>query len=495
MKILKKFKALFDPIDLTKGSILKDLAIFIVPILLSMVFQQVYTLTDAIIVGHNLGPNQIAGLNDANAATGLTLQFAIGCTSGLSVVISHRIGESNFSDARKSFLLQILLCLGFTIVLTVTFCLLVDPILSLMKINPGSDGSAKQELYLAAHDYLFIIFLGTIAQMGYNMVSANLRALGDSFVPFLFLVLGTALNVLLDYLFIVPFEWGVAGSAWATNLSTLLAAVGCYIYAFIKYPFLRYQKGVFKCTMPFVFEHLKLGLPLAFQSMILQVGIIIMQMSIVSFDIDLNGLTVIGQPATVGYSVANKLNYILMNAYSAFGTAMLTFHGQNYGAMDFNRIKKGFKLSLLIGTIAWVIMSAIGLLLTINGAYCHIFLSRENITDEVIRYGNAYLYVAIPCDLILMFLFLFRNSLQGLDQPLFPFLAGIGELLARTLLCLFLPAAINGGAIDSTASMASYVGVCLADPLAWTCAVIIMLPIFKVVFKNKNDRTEPIISQ
>jgi Na+-driven multidrug efflux pump len=101
MNTLKKFRHLFDPIDLTKGSILKDMVIFLIPILLSMVFQQIYTTTDAIVVGQNLGPNEIAGINDVGPLSGFALQFAIGCTSGFSVIIANKIGEANLEDARE----------------------------------------------------------------------------------------------------------------------------------------------------------------------------------------------------------------------------------------------------------------------------------------------------------------------------------------------------------------------------------------------------------
>lgn len=117
----------------------------------------------------------------------------------------------------------------------------------------------------------------------------------------------------------------------------------------------------------------------------------------------------------------------------------------------------------------------------------YIFLKPNNITSDAIKYGNLYLYLCVPCDLILLLLFICRHSLQGLDKPLFPFLAGIGELTARTLCCLFLPALVNGGAINSSASDLSYIAVCLADPLAWLFATAIMIvPLLKTVYGKKD---------
>lgn len=486
--IWQKFKKLFDPIDLTKGNITKDILLFMVPILLSLVFQQLFTLTDAIIVGQNLGPYEIAGINDVGCLSSIALQFCIGVTSGFSVVISHKIGENNLNDARKSFYNQFLLCLVMTVLLTICFCLGTNGLLSLMKINPSEIDANQQLLYESAHDYLFIIFLGIFANMFYNFIFSNLRALGDSFTPFIFLILGVILNIFLDWLFIVPLKWGVVGSAWATVLAEALATVACFIYAFKKYDYLHYQKGDLKVSSDFIIDHLKLGLPLGLQSSILEIGVIIMQMGVIAFDYTASGTLVVGTPAQVGYSIACKINLMIMNVYQSIAIAMMTYLGQNQGAGEYKRIKKGLIIGSAIGLISYAILTAVGLLITINGAYMHIFLKPDNITPEAIHYGNLYLYLCVPCDLILLVLFICRHSLQGLNHPLFPFLAGIGELAARTVCCLFLPQLVNGGPINSSASSLSFIAVSLADPLAWIAAVSIMIvPLIKTVFFNKND--------
>ncbi len=486
--IWQKFKKLFDPIDLTKGNITKDILLFMVPILLSLVFQQLFTLTDAIIVGQNLGPYEIAGINDVGCLSSIALQFCIGVTSGFSVVISHKIGENNLNNARKSFYNQFLLCLVMTVLLTIGFCLGTNGLLSLMKINPSEIDANQQLLYESAHDYLFIIFLGIFANMFYNFIFSNLRALGDSFTPFIFLILGVILNIFLDWLFIVPLKWGVVGSAWATVLAEALATVACFIYAFKKYDYLHYQKGDLKVSSDFIIDHLKLGLPLGLQSSILEIGVIIMQMGVIAFDYTASGTLVVGTPAQVGYSIACKINLMIMNVYQSIAIAMMTYLGQNQGAGEYKRIKKGLIIGSTIGLISYAILTAVGLLITINGAYMHIFLKPDNITPEAIHYGNLYLYLCVPCDLILLVLFICRHSLQGLNHPLFPFLAGIGELAARTVCCLFLPQLVNGGPINSSASSLSFIAVSLADPLAWIAAVSIMIvPLIKTVFFNKND--------
>ncbi len=486
-EVLNRFKNLFQTRDLTRGSIVKGLIVFMIPILLSIVFQQLFTLTDTIIVGQNLSPYEISGINDVGCLASMALQFIIGATSGFSVVISHKIGENNKDHVRKSFYLQMLICFLLTVVMTLGFCIFVDPLLSLLKITPSSIDANAQLLYQSAHDYLFVIYLGIYSSMAYNFLFANLRALGDSFTPFLFLVIGVLLNIALDMLFVVGLHWGVIGSAWATVISQSVSSILCAIYIFKKYDFLHYKKGDLSSSRGFVVNHLKLGLPLGLQASILEIGIIIMQVGLISFDYLPNGMLVSGTPAQVGYSIACKLNFIIMNVYMAIGTAMLTYTGQNYGSRNTERIRKGILYGSLIGAVAFVILTLFGMLLTINGFYMYIFLKPENISQETIRYGNYYLWLCVPCDLILMLLFLCRNVLQGLNRPLFPFLAGVSELVARILCCLFLPPAVNGGPINSEASMASYLALSLADPLAWIAATLIMIiPLLYIIFNKKK---------
>ncbi|UKI51093.1 MAG: hypothetical protein L6U99_07180 [Clostridium sp.] len=157
--------------------------------------------------------------------------------------------------------------------------------------------------------------------------------------------------------------------------------------------------------MPFMLKHLKLGLPLAFQFSILCIGLIVMQSVIVKFDTNASGEVVVAY-AQNGFGAATKLNNFLMCPFNALGTAMLSYCGQNYGANEIKRVKKGVTEAFIIGFIEYIIFAGIGLLLTINGFYLHIFYSADKINDITIHYGNMYLY----CDLSLYFYF--RNVIH-----------------------------------------------------------------------------------
>jgi Na+-driven multidrug efflux pump len=489
---IQKFRNLFSPIDLTKGKIMPVLLRFMIPIILSILFQQIYTLTDTIIVGQTLNNEEIAGINASGSLVFIILDFALGCTSGFSVVISEAKGKNDEGEVRRSYLVGIILSFIIAVIMTIVGILLIPTMLGWLNIVPSTIDAAMQREYDAAYTYVLIIFIGIFAQLFYNLIVSVLRALGDSFTPFLFLVFSTILNIVLDLVFIISCHFGVAGAAWATVLSQSIAAIGCFLYAYLRYKNLRIRKEDWHFTWKFIYQHLRLGVPLGFQFSILAIGIIIMQAAIISFDRDPSGLLVAGTPAQLGYGAANKLVNLLMTPLNALGTGMLSFTGQNYGAKDYGRIKKGLKASLLLGLILWGIIIVLGLSLSINGAYQYVFFSADKINASSIGYGNMYIYISVPTMGFLMVLFIFRNVLQGLQKPLWPFLAGIGELIARSVICLYLPLIITkGAAVNSTSGLGAFAAVCAADPLAWLIATLIMsVPLFLAFHEKKPKKDD-----
>lgn len=469
----KGFKGLFQQMDLTKGTVWKVILKFSLPIVLSYLLQQLYTIIDAAICGQTLNVNEVAGVNDTYALSFIFLQFAFGCTAGFSVILSNKVGEGNMSAARKSFATQIVLSSVVCVVLTVIGILCINPLLSLIGVAP-SDNAGNQEVYRAAYTYIFIIYAGIAAQFFYNFICCILRGMGDSLTPLVFLFISTILNIILDLLFILVFHWGVAGAAVATVLAQLIATVGCFIYTFYHYKELRLHKEDFRFTRRFALDHLKQGLPLGLQFSVLAFGLLAMSNGVVLFDKTPDGVMVENMPAQNGFGAANKIINFMMTPFNALGTAMISYCGQNYGAKRQDRIRQGFNQSILLMLVFYVIFAGLGLLLSINGAYQYIFLSSDKITAESIKYGNLYLYADLPLFFFVGSLIVYRNAIQGLGISLYPFLAGIAELVSRIAICLTLPRLINGGAINSLASDASFFFLCFADPGAWIGANIIL---------------------
>lgn len=495
MNYLKKFKKLFDPIDLTKGPILKTMIPFLIPIVLSLVFQQIYALTDSIIVGKTLNQNEIAAVNDVTSLTSLILNFTIGCTAGFSIIMTKAIGAKDEDTARKSYFTQLILSLIVSVVLTVISLFLIDPLLAWMNIVPSADPN-RQEIYEAGKIYVTIVFIfGVLSQMLYNLFSSILRGLGDSFIPFLFLVLSTLINIGLDFLFILGFDMGVAGSAIATVISQALSAVFSFIYIFVKYKHLRFKKEDFKFSKGFIYQHLKLGIPLGFQWSIIYIGVVIMHAAVVPYDLTPEGLAVLNNPAQVGYGVANKFSGFLATFFTAIGNGMISFISQCYGAGDHKRMRDGFKELSILTVILAVVTTIIGLLFTINGAYQKIFLADAVITEDTVKFGNMYIYLALPFFIALGLIYVGRNFLQAIEKPLFPLLSGVLELLCRVVFCMILPEWINGGKIDSTSSITPYQIICSGDPITWvlTGAMLFGVSIYYLK-KNFRDSEEKAIA-
>jgi len=470
--------ALFQPIDLTEGTCWKTILRFSFPIILSYLLQQVYSISDAAIVGQTLSAEEVAGVNDIAPIVNIFLQFAFGVSAGFCVITSCNVGSHNQPGVRRSLATQIVLSSVLTVLLTGLALLLLNPMLAW--INVAKDSGA---VYTAAFTYCAIIFAGIGAQLFYNFICSFLRAMGDSVTPLVFLLFSTILNVGLDLLFILSFHWGVAGAAIATVLAQLISTVGCFLYAFSKYPELRLHRPDFAITKNDVTQHIVQGVPLGLQFSVLSIGIITMQSVIVQFDMEAG--RIVSSAAQTGFGAANRLHMLTMTPLNAFGTAMTSFTAQNLGASKFDRIRKGSLQAALIMAILCALSMAIGLLMTIDNAYFHIFLSADKITPETIRYGNTFLYVDYATYLMLGGIFLMRNCDQGIGRASYALIAGAAELVARIIVSTYLPAAIVGGAVSASASPLAFYGLCAADPAAWLVADIALgIPFVKNILRQ-----------
>lgn len=479
LNLTNSLKNLFKPVDLTTGKPYKQILIFMLPIVISYVFQQVYTISDAAIVGKYLSAPEVSGVNVVYSLIFIVLQFAFGCSSGFSVITSNYAGEKNEEGIRKSFATQIFLSLIISIILTILAVFLIPPLLSYIDLKP-TDAD-----YQFAKTYLFIIYLGLFTQVFYNLMVSVLRSIGDSLTPLLFLIGSTILNIILDFVCILVFKWGVAGAALATVFSQFIAFIACLIYSLVKYPFFRVKLSDFKMSLKFMYDHLKLGLPLAFQFSILAIGLITLEKAMVKFDIGnslLYGKEVFN--CKIAYGAAVKFNDFLMCPLSALGTACLSYSGQNYGAKDVKRLKLGLKQALILMFIIYLILVIIGVACSINGNFTELFLSSDNNNDRVRFYASTYMIIDSCMYFSLGLLFIGRNYLQGLGKSLYPFLAGICELVGRVVIAEFMPSLVDKA---NPYSDRAYISVCFSDSLAWIFAfLVLMIGIYIYIIKGKS---------
>ena len=476
------FDKLTRPIDLTRGTPWKVLLRYGAPIMLSYFLQQIYVLTDAAICGQVLSAGQVAGVNDTFPLTFIFLQFAFGCTAGFGVITANRVGSGDEKGVRRSFVAQLYLSVILSVILSVVAILILPWMLGVINVTP-----TNKEVYDSAYSYCVVIFAGIITQMGFNFVCGVLRSYGDSVTPLLFLIFSTVLNVALDALFLTVFGLGPAGAALATVITQGLSFVGCFAYTMIKYKPLRLKKEDYGAGIHDLIKHLKEGLPLGLQFSVLAIGVIVMQSVIVKFDVKSDGIMADGTPAQIGFGAGSKLFNFLISFYNGLGAALLGFNAQNYGKGDRENIRKGVIQALVITLIIYVICLITALLLSINGAYQYVFLSRDKITADTIRFGNDYVYVAFIFYFALGFLIVIRSGVQGVGKTGYVLGAGFAELVARTATCLFLPPLVNGGAITASASRAAYIAVCFGDPAAWLLAsLLLLIPLFKDLLGKKK---------
>ena len=471
--------------DLTQGVCWRTILSFSLPVILSYLLQQVYSISDAAIVGQTLTAQEVAGVNDTNALVFIFLQFAFGVSAGFCVITSYYVGMRDDRGVRRSLATQILLSAVLTVVLTALALALLNPMLAWINVTPDN-----AEVYHAAYTYCFIIFAGIGAQQFYNFICSFLRSMGDSITPLLFLLFSTVLNVGLDLLFILSFRWGVAGAAIATVSAQLISTVGCFIYAFTRYPQLRLHRTDWRVTWYDIRRHLGRGVPLGLQFSVLAIGIIVMQGGVVQFD--MRGGVMVSNAAQNGFGAANKLCNLVATPMNALGTAMTSFTAQNLGAGHYDRIKKGSLQALVMGFLLAALATGIGLLLSRGGLFYHVFLSADKVTADTIRYGNTLLYVDFAMYLFLAFIFVIRNCVQGIGRSAFVLGAGAAELVARIAVCLLLPAAVAGGTVSADAPALAFYALCAADPMAWIAAdAVLAVPFVRnILRKNYSYLTD-----
>ena len=471
--------------DLTQGVCWRTILSFSLPVILSYLLQQVYSISDAAIVGQTLTAQEVAGVNDTNALVFIFLQFAFGVSAGFCVITSYYVGMRDDRGVRRSLATQILLSAVLTVVLTALALALLNPMLAWINVTPDN-----AEVYHAAYTYCFIIFAGIGAQQFYNFICSFLRSMGDSITPLLFLLFSTVLNVGLDLLFILSFHWGVAGAAIATVSAQLISTVGCFIYAFTRYPQLRLHRADWRVTWYDIRRHLTRGVPLGLQFSVLAIGIIVMQGGVVQFD--MRDGVMVSNAAQNGFGAANKLCNLVATPMNALGTAMTSFTAQNLGAGHYDRIKKGSLQALVMGFLLAALATGIGLLLSRGGLFYHVFLSADKVTADTIRYGNTLLYVDFAMYLFLAFIFVIRNCVQGIGRSAFVLGAGAAELVARIAVCLLLPAAVAGGTVSADAPALAFYALCAADPMAWIAAdAVLAVPFVRnILRKNYSYLTD-----
>lgn len=440
--------------DLTVGKPLKSIVLFMLPIMVGNIFQQLYSMVDTIIVGQTISAQALAGVGVTNSMSLLIIGFVQGLTSGFSVKTSQMFGAHDEDGVKRSLAASLALSTVISVALTFVAVYTTMPLLRLI--------DTPEDVIGYSYDYIVAVYWGLAATVFYNLGSAMLRAVGDSRTPLIFLILAALLNVGLDFLFILEFDMGVAGAGWATVVSQAVSAIGCFAVMFAKFPVYRIGLKHFASSVKFYWQHMALGLPMALQFSIIAVGIMVQQ----------SALNALGSVAVTAYTAANKIDSIINQSLAALGAAVATFCGQNYGAGKYDRIRQGVKLSMAVG----IVCSLIGFAFVALLAKPLTALFSNEITEEILDLSRQYLIWQGAMYIFLTAIYVYRNALQGIGKSTFAMLGGGIEVVMRVLASLLLAKALG------------YTGICVSNPAAWIGADIFFVISYYAVMRSLRRR-------
>ena len=440
--------------DLTKGNIWKQIISFTIPILLANLFQNLYSAVDSAIVGHYAGNSAFAAVSSTGSITFFVIGWAMGINSGFAIMISQRFGAGDEKGVRHYTAMSLYLCTIMAVVMTAALLLTNGWVLRLMQ--------TQESLFEDTYVYLMVTYIGLAATIAYNFLAALLRSLGDSRAPLVFLIISSVINFALDMLFVAVFSWGVAGAAAATVISQAISALLCLVYIIIKFPILRLGKEDMKFSFASAWKLLGLGIPMALQFSITAIGTMIIQVA----------LNRLGEIYITSYGACGKIQNIFAQFFTAFGSCLATFTGQNAGANRMDRVKKGVKVTVIMTLICSAV--DIVLMTCFGSSLVRLFVS--DVDAELLRVSQQYFNVTAWFYPVLSLIFIYRNVLQGMGSGFVPMLGGVMELVARIV------------AIALLVGPLGYVGVCAANPLAWFAALLPTVPAYYYTMYIKPRR-------
>ena len=428
--------------NLTQGKISSQILFFAIPVIIGNLLQELYNVVDTLIVGQTLGEIKLAAVGSTSSLNFFALGFFIGLSAGCSVITSQHFGANDMERVKKSVAAHIIIGFVSAVVLTVSFVLLVNPLLT-------------------------IIYLGIPATMLYNLTASLLRSVGDSKTPLYLLLFSSVMNVGLDLLFIIVFRWDVSGAAIATVISQLVSAVLCCVYIFFKVKMLLPNKNSFKNLTLTVRDELKVGFPMGLQNSVISIGMMVLQYFVNQF----------GSYAVAAYTIGNRVQLLIQNPMNSMSMVIATFAGQNEGAGRYDRIKKGVNFCLLICIVYSIVIGAVSMIFAqpITG----IFTSGSS--QQTIDYSVQFIFWNCPFEWSLAMLFIYRGTIQGLKNGIVPMIGSLIEVVMRIMAPVIFSSVIG------------YASICVAGPAAWTGSMLLMIAVYYVKIR-KLSKTKTVVA-
>lgn len=439
--------------DLTVGKPMSLIFGFALSLFWGMLFQQLYNIIDTAIVANVLGKEAYAGVGATGAINFLIMGFCMGVCNGFAIPVAQRFGAKDFKSMRKFVTHAIILSCIFAAVMTFFVSIFCRNILIAMK--------TPSEVIDYSYSYIIVIFLGIPVTYMYNLLSGIIRALGDSKHPVQFLIVASILNIGLDFLFIIPFGMGIAGAALATVVAQLISGIMCLVFIIRKIDLLKLKKEDWAPDQSHFAILLNMGVPMGLQYSITAIGSVILQTAI-------NGL---GEDAVAAVTTAQKVGIFFCIPFDALGSTMATYGGQNVGAKKLDHLQKGLFAAVKLGCgysiIAFVILYFFG------RNFSMIFLKPEDLNCL----DNAHLYLIINSAFYipLALVNIVRFLIQGMGYSMFAILAGVMEMVGRTIVAMVMVPILG------------FPAICFASPVAWLLADAFLIPAY-IIVRNKLSK-------
>ncbi|MBU5424924.1 MATE family efflux transporter [Tissierella pigra] len=424
--------------DMTRGNPTKTLIAFTFPMLIGNLFQQLYNIVDSVVVGRYVGKNALAAVGSSFMLMNFFSFVIIGLCMGAAVVYSYYFGERNYSNLRKTIFISFSSIGIFTIVLSIILVFTTKGMLNLI--------NTPEEIFLDSQKYLQTIFAGLIFVYLYNACSALLRSIGDSKTPLYFLILAAIINIVLDLLFVIVYDMGVFGVAFATVIAQGVSSILCLIYGLWKIEFIRlkkedlvFDKGIFAMVSKFSFLT-------SIQQSIMTFGMVCVQGIVNTF----------GSDTIAAFTAAGKVDSIAYLPVQDFGNAFGTYVAQNKGAKKNDRIIQGVKSAIKTIIIFCLIMSII--IYMSSSSLMRIFVEASEV--NVIKLGVEYLSIISVFYVLIGFLFMFYGFFRGIGELNISLILTIISLGTRVLMAYIL------SSIPSIAQR----GIWWSVPIGWALA-------------------------
>lgn len=428
--------------DLTEGRVAPILIKFALPLLLSMVFQQLYNIADSLVAGKFISEEALAAVGNSYEITLIFIAFAFGCNMGTSILVSQFFGAKRYDDVRLAITTSYISTFVLVVVLTICGILGTDGLLSLI--------NTPQEIFADSALYLDIYIYGLVFLFFYNLATGVFSALGDSRTPFVFLAISSTANIFVDILFVTAFSMGVDGVAWATFICQ---GVSCILAnAVLVKRISSMTKGQAKGKLfdrRMFLKFIYLAIPSILQQSFVSVGNILVQTIINSF----------GSAVIAGYSAAIKLNNLVITSTTTLANAVSSFTSQNIGAAKYERVVSGWRVGI---AFTECMLIPIILLFTL-GADIVLRIFLDDVSSLAMATGRSFLLIVAPFYLVVAIKNISDAVLRGAGD-MKPFMADtfIDLLLRVGLSWLF-------------SSYWGTVGIWLSWPVGWSVATVISI--------------------